>query len=138
MSNKEYTVIEILDVLRRFKAGDGFRAIAKGTGIARNTVRKYIRSAGKKGLEKDADLDLEETAYAVFREVHAADNNDDDNIRDSVLLPHKESITDWINQDRLTVTKAHIKLLRLGVGISYSSLYRFVQEHIGAGDRGTV
>ena len=60
------------------------------------------------------------------------------NIRDSVLLPHKESITDWINQDRLTVTKAHIKLLRLGVGISYSSLYRFVQEHIGAGDRGTV
>jgi hypothetical protein len=32
----------------------------------------------------------------------------------------------------------HIKLLRLGIKISYSSLYRFVQEHTGFSAQGTV
>jgi DNA-binding IclR family transcriptional regulator len=45
MANKEYTGIEILDVLRRQEAADGIRTIAKATEIARNTVRKYIRLA---------------------------------------------------------------------------------------------
>ena len=53
-------------------------------------------------------------------------------------MPHKESIAEWLERERLTVTKAHIKLLRTGVKISYSSLYRFVQEHIGIGNHGTV
>ena len=138
MSKKEYTVIEILDVLRRYKAGDGFRAIAKAAAIARNTVRKYIRIAEEKGLRDAGEAELEDIAYAVFRVVHDNDNADDTNIRDSVLLPHKESIIDWLDRGRLTVTKVHIKLLRLGIKISYSSLYRFVQEHTGFSAQGTV
>jgi transposase len=138
MGNKEYTVIEILDVLRRHRAGDGIRTIVKATHIARNTVRKYIRLAQETGLN-EADADLEDIAYAVFREVHNNDNTDDANTRDSILLPHKESITAWFDSERLTLTKVHIKLLRIGVQTSYSSLYRFVQEHAGFGsNKGTV
>ena len=44
MSDKEYTVIEILDVLRRHAAGDKIRVIARSTGMDRNTVCKYITS----------------------------------------------------------------------------------------------
>ena len=113
MSKKEYTVIEILDVLRRYKAGDGFRAIAKAAALARNTVRKYIRIAEEKGLRDAGEAELEDIAYAVFRVVHGNDNADDTNSRDSVLLLHKESIIDWLDRERLTVTKVHIKLLRL-------------------------
>lgn len=138
MSKKEYTVIEILDVLRRYKAGDGFRALAKAAALARNTVRKYIRIAEEKGLRDAGEAELEDIAYAVFRVVHGNDNADDTNSRDSVLLPHKESIIDWLDRERLTVTKVHIKLLRLGIKISYSSLYRFVQEHTGFSAQGTV
>lgn len=139
MANKEYTVIEILDVLRRRQAGDGIRTIAKAADIARNTVRKYIRLAQEKGLGSEADADLEDITYAVFREVHNNDNTDDANTRDSMLLPHKESIIAWLDRDRLTLTKVHIKLLRIGVQASYSSLYRFVQEHAGfGGSKGTV
>lgn len=58
MSNKEYTVIEILDVLRRHQAGDAIRTIVKATNIARNTVRKYIRAAQKKGLRSEVTAEL--------------------------------------------------------------------------------
>ncbi len=117
MANKEHTVIEILDVLRRHQAGDGSRTIAQATDIARNTVRKYIRLAQEKGLGGDSNADIEDIAYAVFREVHLNDNADDANTRDNILLLHKESIMEWLDCDRLTLTKAHIKLLREGMSL---------------------
>ena len=63
MSDKEYTVIEIVDVLRRQAAGDNISSIARSTGMDRKTVRKYIRSAEEKGFTKDADVDIEGIAY---------------------------------------------------------------------------
>ena len=138
MADKEYTVVEILDVLRRHRAGDGFKLIARSTGMDRNTVRKYIRLAKKNGFTMDTESNLEEIAYAVFKEVHAVGNSDDSN-RDAILLPHKERIIEGLDRQGLTLTKMHIKLLRSGVKTSYSSLYRFVQEHGGFGaDKGTV
>lgn len=111
MSDKEYTVIEILDVLRRFKEGDSIRAITRSTGMDRNTVRKYIRLSQKKKLD-EPDTELEDIAYAVFREVRNDDNSDDANNRDGILLPHKDNIIEWLDRDHLTLTKVHIKLLR--------------------------
>jgi transposase len=139
MSDKEYTVIEIVDVLRRYAAGDKIRAIARCTGMDRNTVRKYIRIAEEKGFEKESATNIEDIAYAVFREVNGGDKADDGNIRDTLLLPHKETISNWLEGEKLTLTKVHMKLLRSGVETSYSSLYRFAQEHIGLpGNHGTV
>lgn len=91
MGNKEYAVIEILDVLRRYQAGDGSSPIAKATSIARNTVRKYIRLAEDKGFTRDSDADLEEIAYAVFREIHADGNGSDDGSRDGLPLPWQKT-----------------------------------------------
>ncbi len=137
MSNKEYTVIEIVDVLRRQKAGDKISAIARSTGMDRKTVRKYIRIAERKGFTKESDTNIEDIAYVVFKEIHGNDNTGAD--RDSILLPHKEIITGWLENEKLNLTKVHIKLLRTGVETSYSSLYRFTQEHIGMpGNHGTV
>jgi transposase len=137
MANKEYSVIEIVDVLRRYEHGDAFRAIARATGMDRNTVRNYIRAAEDNGFIRGCAMDLDNLAYLVYKGIHST-ADDDANIRDRILLPHKESLKDWLEGDRLTITKAHIKLLRVGVKISYSSLYRFVQEHIGLGSHGTV
>ncbi len=137
MSDKEYTVIEILDVLRRQTAGDNISAIARATGMDRKTVRKYIRMAEGKGLAA-SESDIEDVAYAVFREIHGNDNGGDSTVRDNILLPHKDAISGWLERDDLTLTKVHMKLLRSGVETSYSSLYRFTQEHIGIGNGGTV
>lgn len=135
MADKEYTVIEIVDVLRRQAAGDKISAIARATGMDRKTVRKYIRIAEGKGLTTDSCI--EEIAQAVFREING-DRADDGNSRDALLLPHKSLIVDWLEREDLTLTKVHMKLIRSGVETSYSSLYRFVQEHIGASNSGTV
>lgn len=139
MADKEYTVIEILDILRRYAAGDKIRAIARSTGMDRKTISKYVRIAEGKGLLKGPDVGSEDVAYAVFREIHGADHGGDGNARDTILLPHKDVISDWLQHEKLTLTKVHMKLLRAGVETSYSSLYRFTQEHIGlAGNHGTV
>ena len=66
MARKEYSMIEIVDVLRRYQQGDGIRAIARSTGIDRNTVRKYLRMAEEKGFSKDGSIDLESLATEVF------------------------------------------------------------------------
>jgi len=139
MADKEYTVIEILDILRRSSAGDRIRAIARSTGMDRKTISKYIRIAEGKGFRKGSDASLDEVAYAVFREIQGDDNDGNCNVRDGILLPHKDSITGWLERDNLTLTKVHVKLLRTGVETSYSSLYRFVQEHVGmSGNSRTV
>jgi transposase len=138
MADKEYTVIEIVDVLRRQAAGDKISAIARATGMDRKTVRKYIRIAEGNGLTKETDSRIEEIAHAVFREVNGGKKADDGNSRDAMLLPHKSLIVDMLEREDLTLTKVHMKLIRSGVETSYSSLYRFVQEHIGASNSGTV
>ena len=139
MADKEYTVIEIVDVLRRQLAGDNISAIARSTGMDRKTVRKYIRIAEGKGLSAGSEAKVEDVACEVFREIHGDDNGSDETVRDSILLPHKEAISDWLQRKDLTLTKVHMKLLRTGVETSYSSLYRFAQEHIGMpGNHGTV
>lgn len=139
MADKEYTVIEILDVLRRQAAGDNISAIARSIGMDRKTVRKYIGIAEGKGLAAGSEANIEEVAYAVFREVHGDNDSGDGNTRDSILLPHKDTISNWLEDEHLTLTKVHMKLLRTGVETSYSSLYRFAQEHIGMpGNGGTV
>lgn len=132
MADKEYTVVEILDVLRRHSAGDRNRAIARATGMDRKTVSKYIRIAEQNGL-KEAEANLEDIAYTVFRQVNGNDKPKAANMRDDILLPHKESLTEWLEHDNLTLTKVHLKLLRNGVDVSYSSLYRFAQEQVGFG-----
>lgn len=136
MADKEYTVIEIVDVLRRQAAGDKISAIARATGMDRKTVRKYIGIAEGKGLTTDSGI--EDIAHAVFLEVNGADKADDGNSRDVMLLPHKGLIVDMLEREDLTLTKVHMKLIRSGIETSYSSLYRFVQEHIGLGKSGTV
>lgn len=139
MADKEYTVVEILEVLRRQAAGDNISVIARATGMDRKTVRKYIRLAEQRGLTQGSDTNLESVAYAVFREIQVSNDSGVGNARDSILLQHKEVISDWLEREDLTLTKVHMKLLRAGVETSYSSLYRFTQEHIGMpGNHGTL
>ena len=49
MARKEYMVIDIVDILRRAQRGDTIRSLARATGMGRNTVKKYLRLAYKKG-----------------------------------------------------------------------------------------
>ena len=45
--------MEIAEVIRRWQAGSGPQQISLGTGLSRNTVRKYLAAARAMGIAKD-------------------------------------------------------------------------------------
>lgn len=136
MARKEYSMIEIVDVLRRYQQGDTIRAISRSTGIDRNTVRKYLRAAEGKGFSRDGLIDLESLATEVFQQAQGPSGPPAG--RDPVLDPYQPLLTEWLEKDQLTLTKIHIKLARMGVTVSYSSLYRYVREHLAPSLHNTV
>ena len=52
--------MEIAEVIRRWQAGSGPQRIASGTGLSRNTVRKYVAAAKAMGITKEGPLPDEE------------------------------------------------------------------------------
>ncbi len=51
MAYREVRMMDIDQVIRRWLAREGIRAIARSTGIDRNTVRKLIRFGQQVGLK---------------------------------------------------------------------------------------
>lgn len=134
MGHKEYGVTNIIDILRRAKAKDSFRRIARATGMARNTIRTYLRLAETLGFSDTvSDERLAEIAASIIRSVHGDEAKDSESGACAPLLPHHELIAGWLENDKLTLTKAHIKLGRMGVVVTYSTLYRYAREALGFG-----
>ena len=53
MAYREVTRVQIQEIIRRWQAGEGYRQIASGTGVSRNTVRKYLSAARAEGIVRD-------------------------------------------------------------------------------------
>jgi hypothetical protein len=54
--------MEIQEVLRRWQAGESQRAVARATGLSRNTVEKYVGTAVAAGLQASGPPAAEEFA----------------------------------------------------------------------------
>lgn len=133
MAHKEYGVTDINDILRRARAGDSIRRMARATGMDRKTISNYLRLAAIHGFTADTtDGQLNEVALAVFRAVHGSGNRDEPGAA-APLIPHRDLIVGWLEKDGLTLTKAHIKLQRMGVAVTYSALYRYARAEFGFG-----
>jgi hypothetical protein len=65
MAYRELGMVEIREVLRRWLAGDGLRAIARGTGVDRKTIAKYVRAAAAVGLQRGGPLPTDAQVAAV-------------------------------------------------------------------------
>ena len=134
MGHKEYGVTDILDILRRLKAKDSQRRISRATGIDPKTIRSYLRIATMHGFADTVpDDELAEIASAVIREVYGNDNRNSEPGACAPLLPHRELISGWLETEKLTLKKVHIKLGRMGVAVTYSTLYRYACEELGFG-----
>ena len=49
MSYQELSRMEIVEVVRRWQAGESQRGVSRVTGLARETVKKYLAAAGTLG-----------------------------------------------------------------------------------------
>ena len=60
MAYREVPRMEIREVIRRWHAGVSQGRIVAGTGLPRNTVRKYLAAAKADGIARDGPMPSEE------------------------------------------------------------------------------
>ena len=74
MGYRELSRMEMVEVVRRWQMGESQRAIARASGVARETVKKYLRAAEELGLAHTARLRHVESIlrrnYRSLREPH--------------------------------------------------------------------
>jgi len=129
--------MQVADILRRWQAGDSARTIARGTGLARDTVGKYLREARRLGLTAQGPPPTNEHLLALGRlgqtapPARAAPQA-------ALLEPHRERIVKWLQEEKLQLTRIG-ELLEPDVAVTYTTLRRFVRSHgLGAPPRDTV
>jgi len=125
MAYKEVSRVEITEVIRQWQAGRGIREIARSTGLARNTIRKYLLTAQSCGLACDGPpptdsqlLTLVQLNKAGPRQVVVPTNE--------VLEPRAYQIEQWLKQGKLKLTRIQELLAQQHCLVPYMSLRRFV------------
>ena len=131
MAYRELGVIEVREVLRRFCAGDGLRAIARATHVDRKTVAKFVVAATSVGLRRGDPGPTEEQVAAVVAASRGAAGGRPAEVLQR-LAAHRPTIEQWL-ADGLRLTKIYRRLREQGVAVPYSSLHRFAQAQLGFG-----
>ena len=127
MAYKEVSRMDTAEVIRRWQKGISLRHIASGTGLSRDTVRKYVGAAKDEGVSQGGPAPTEEQLSrlaAVGRagpRVAATPAGD-------LLAPWSDQVYQWLNADRLQMTRILELLLERGCEVSYTSLRRFIQH----------
>jgi transposase len=140
MAYREVGMWEILEVLRRVHRGESQVAIARATGHTRKTIRRYTRTARKRGWTPGGTQEPDEAlAQAVARRLRPVPVAPESGESEAQLRPHRARIEAWLRPDDgdrgLRLTKVHALLEREGIRVPYSSLHRFATRHCGFQDR---
>ena len=139
MAYKEVSRVEITEVIRQWQAGRGIREITRSTGLARNTIRKYILTAQSCGLVRDGPPPAESQLIFLVqlnragpRRVAVPTNE--------VLEPWADQIQQWIKNDHLKLTRVQELLAQHRCLVAYTCLRRFVIRRgwLGKGSHTTV
>jgi transposase len=121
--------MQITEVIRRWQAGESARSIARASGLARNTVDKYLRLAVAAGVSQGG----EPPGEALYGRLVAGSQpgprpGSMAAPRRSVLRGQQERIASWLKEEHLQLTRVHELLLADGVVVSYTTLREFVRE----------
>jgi len=131
---REVGLMQVVEILRRWRAGESARTIAQAMGLARNTVGKYLREARGLGLSPQGPPPTNDQLLALRRLSQTAPPART-TPRAILLEPHSEQIAAWLEQ-RYQLTRI-AELLDLPA--SYTTLRRFVRDHgLSAASRDTV
>ena len=71
MGYRELSRMEMVEVVRRWQLGESQRAIARASGVARETVKKYLRAAEELGLAANGPPPTEDQVVRLVQVGHA-------------------------------------------------------------------
>ena len=125
MAYREVPRMETQEIIRRWQAGNTLRQIAAGTGLSRDTVRKYVAAAQGEGLSQDGPAPDQEQLRRLARLSQGGPRQSGTPGQD-LLEPWADQIYRWLTGDRLQMTRIHELLLGRGCTASYPSLRRFI------------
>ena len=125
MAYREVLRMEIAEVVRRWQAGSSQRNIASGTGLSRDTVRKYLAAAKEAGVDQEGPAPTEEQLSRLAAIGRAGPRQSAVPTEDK-LAPWADQVYQWLTGDRLQVTRVQELLAERGCRVSYASLHRFV------------
>jgi hypothetical protein len=128
MAYRELGMVEVREVLRRWLAGDGVRAIARAARVDRKTIAAYVRAAIAMGIQREGapPTDAQLIAIAAARRPGRPTNGASPSPEFERLRPQESVIRQWLAEG-LRLTKIYRRLRAAGVDVSYSSLYRFAR-----------
>ena len=141
MARRMFTVVDVVELLRHWQAGDNVSQMARALGLDRKTVRKYVARAEAAGLSPGgAPFSAAEWAAEVrewFPELS------DPRARSSVhgqIAPFHDYIAKYL--PTTTLATIHQRLRdEHGLSVSITSLRRYVRgefAELGAEERATV
>src|SRR5689334_20236068 len=139
MAYREVRMMDIEQVMKRWLTGEKIRAVARATGLDRNTVRRLIRFGEQAGLKPgDAGPD-EATLHRIRERIGRPGVAPHESPIEQALLARESQIQSWLKDDKLILTKVHDLLGREGLVVPYPTLHRFARKHCGFGKpAGTV
>jgi len=131
MAFKAITIMDIWDIIRRYRDGQTIRSIARTLGYDRKTVRKYIKFLRARGISFDPTVPLDKEQLVPFiREI--ATFNDRAADKQILFQPYLEDLKSLIGENRFKPKTAFLVLCQrhdLTGKVSYSSFKRFVTRH---------
>ena len=127
MAYKEVSRVDVMEVIRRWQQGDSQRHIAAGTGLSRDTIRKYLAAAVEVGVQREGPNPTEEQLSRLVALSRSGPRQTVAPAED-LLECWSDQIYRWITVDRLQVTRIQELLAQRGCAVSYTSLRRFLQR----------
>jgi transposase len=135
VSFRELTMIEVREVIRRWKAEQSLREMARETGLDRKTVRRYVEVLRELGVAPDVTVD-DALVHEVSKRIQVR-AMPEPSVERTQLLEHRDRIMQWLSASKpLRLTKVHVLLQRdYGVDVSYATLRRYAMDELGWGMR---
>ena len=138
MAYREVLRMEIAEVVRRWQAGSSQRNIASGTGLSRDTVRKYLAAAKEAGVVQEGPAPTEDQLSRLAG-ISRSGPRQSEGPSEELLGPWADQVYRWLNVERLQLTRIQELLAVRGCQVAYSSLHRFVARRNWRGrSRSTV
>jgi len=123
---REVSRVEILELMRRWQAGESRRQIAQHVGVSRNTVRRYLEAAVTAGLSATGPPPSEEHLATLLQLGDTTPSGASTNPTEQLLSPYRGRIDAWLHCEHLTLTRISELLAQSGCVVPYTSLRRFV------------